>query len=74
MAASDSTVGGWLRFYLDELRHVRPLLNGDDLKALGVREGPAVGLLLTELLDARLDGHVVSVEDEEGLVRRALRG
>ena len=74
MSATDPTVAGWLRVYLDELRYVRPLLNGDDLMALGVPEGPAVGLMLTELLDASLDGLVESVEDEEGVVRRALRG
>ncbi|MYB49894.1 MAG: CCA tRNA nucleotidyltransferase [Dehalococcoidia bacterium] len=73
MAATDTKVGDWLRLYLDELRHVRPLLDGDDLMALGVREGPEVGLLLTKLLDARLDGLVESVEDEEAMVRRALR-
>ena len=74
MGASDPTVAAWLRLYLDELRHVRPLLDGDDLMALGVAEGPAVGLLLTELLDSRLDGHVKSVEDEEEMVRQALKG
>ena len=74
MSVSDPTVAGWLRVYLDELRYVRPLLNGDDLMALGVPEGPAVGLMLTELLDARLDGLVATVEDEEGVVRRALQG
>ena len=73
MAATDTKVGDWLRLYLDELWHVRPLLDGDDLMALGVREGPEVGLLLTKLLDARLDGLVESVEDEEAMVRRALR-
>ena len=73
LAAGDATVARWLRLYLDELRHVRPLLDGDDLMALGVREGPEVGLLLTKLLDARLDGLVESVEDEETMVRRALR-
>ena len=72
MATSDKTVAGWLQLFLDELRHVRPLLNGDDLMALGVKEGPEVGMLLTKLLDARLDGHVKSVEDEKAIVRRAL--
>lgn len=74
LAASDATVAKWLRLYLDGLRHARPLLDGDDLMALGVREGPAVGLLLAKLLDAKLDGLVESVEDEEAMVRRTLRG
>ncbi|MXY43721.1 MAG: CCA tRNA nucleotidyltransferase [Dehalococcoidia bacterium] len=73
VAATDTKVADWLRLYLDELRHVRPLLDGDNLMALGVREGPEVGLLLTKLLDAKLDGLVESVEDEEAMVRRALR-
>ncbi|MYD50627.1 MAG: CCA tRNA nucleotidyltransferase [Dehalococcoidia bacterium] len=73
LAAAHPKVAKWLRLYLDELRHVRPLLDGDDLMALGVREGPEVGLLLTKLLDARLDGLVESVKDEEAMVRRALR-
>ena len=72
MATSDAMVARWLRLYLDDLRHVRPLLGGEDLMALGVREGPEVGVLLTKLLDARLDGHVKSVEDEKAIVRRAL--
>lgn len=72
MAADDPTVESWLRLYLDELRHVRPLLNGDDLMALGIREGPEIGQLLAKLLDARLDGHVMSIEDEMAMVRRTL--
>ncbi|MCY4527501.1 MAG: hypothetical protein OXD46_00515 [Chloroflexi bacterium] len=72
MAERNRKAKGWLRLYLDELQHMRPLLTGSDLMALGVKEGPAVGQLLTELLDARLDGLVESVEDEEELVRRAL--
>lgn len=74
LAGKDATVARWLQFYLDDLRHVRPLLDGDDLMALGVREGPEIGSLLTRLLDARLDGLVESVEDEEAMVRRALPG
>ena len=42
------------------------------LLALGVGQGPLVGELLRELLDARLDGLVASRGDEEALVRRRL--
>ena len=69
---STGTVATRLRDYLDKLRHVRPLLTGDDLLALGVGQGPLVGELLRELLDARLDGLVASRGDEEALVRRRL--
>ena len=69
---STGAVATRLRDYLDKLRHVRPLLTGDDLLALGVAQGPLVGELLRELLDARLDGLVSSRGDEEALVRRRL--
>ena len=63
---------GWVRGYLDELRHVRPLLGGNDLLALGVERGPAVGELLRALRRARLDGEVRSREDEVAFVRGRL--
>ena len=69
---STGAVATRLRDYLDKLRHVRTLLTGDDLLALGVAQGPLVGDLLRELLVARLDGLVASRGDEEALVRRRL--
>jgi len=56
--------------YLTRLRHVRPTVTGDDLRALGVAEGRPVGLILRALLDARLDGDVESHDDELSLARR----
>ena len=50
--------------YLDRLRHVRPLLTGTDLRALGIPEGPQLGRALSSLRAARLNGEVVSREDE----------
>jgi len=58
-----------IQLYLDELRYVKTSLNGDDLIALGIKEGPSIKLLLGLLLDARLDGEVASREDEERLVK-----
>ena len=63
---------GRMRLYLDDLRHVTPLLDGSDLLAMGVPEGPRVGELLGTLLDARLDGLVSTREEEEAYVRRSL--
>jgi len=39
---------------------VRPLLDGNDLKAMGFRPGPGMGRILEALVDAQLEG---SVED-----------
>lgn len=62
-----------LAHYLTRFRHVRPSLNGDDLIAMGVPQGPMVGELLRELLDARLDGLVDSVHGEGEIVARRIR-
>lgn len=57
-----------LNEYLEQLRHVRTSLNGDDVIGLGVPEGPQVGDLLDALLTARLDGLADSREDEERMI------
>ncbi len=63
-----------LELYVTELRYVRPTLNGDDMMALGVPEGPQVGELLDALLKARLEGLLATREDEETMVRHTLEG
>lgn len=59
-----------IQLYLDELRYVNTSLNGDDLIALGIKAGPRIKLLLSLLLDARLDGEVASREDEVRLLKQ----
>ncbi|MCY4624615.1 MAG: hypothetical protein OXC99_06425 [Chloroflexi bacterium] len=71
-ALSKGAVAARLRDYYDNLRHVQPFLGGDDLLSLGVPQGPLVGELLRELLNARLDGLAATREDEEALVLRRL--
>jgi tRNA nucleotidyltransferase (CCA-adding enzyme) len=53
-------------WYLGHARAARPSLGGDELIALGVPAGPAVGRLLDELRDARLDGRI---DDRDGELR-----
>jgi tRNA nucleotidyltransferase (CCA-adding enzyme) len=55
--------------YIRRLRHVRPLLRGDEIAALGVARGPRLGELLARLRAAKLDGDVATRSDEERLVR-----
>ena len=61
-----------LKLYLDKLRYVKPCLDGEDLKRLGVAQGPLVGKMLRRLHDARLDGIATTRETEESLVRQWL--
>ena len=63
-----------LEHYLTELRYVKPALNGKDLIALGVDQGPAVGEVLGELKNARLDGRVSRREQEIELVKAYIKG
>ena len=51
-------LGEWLDRYWAEWRDVRPMLNGDDLRALGLPPGPLYTRLLDRLLAAWLDGEV----------------
>ena len=63
-----------LRLYLSRLRYVSTSLSGGDIVAMGVPEGPRVGEVLRELLEARLDGTVESEEEERELASRRAHG
>jgi tRNA nucleotidyltransferase (CCA-adding enzyme) len=52
------------RRWIDELRHVRLEMTGDDLLAAGVAEGPEVGARLQRALDRKLDGEVSGRQEE----------
>ena len=60
--------------YLTDLRNVKTILRGNDLKKMGIPPGPVYTKVLQELLDAKLRGGVKSREDEEEFVKRALQG
>jgi tRNA nucleotidyltransferase (CCA-adding enzyme) len=54
--------------YLNKLRYVKPILDGEDLKKMGIPAGPKIGDILNELQKAKLDGEVRTRKDEEKLV------
>lgn len=60
----------WISLYFTQLREVAPLLDGNDLSALGLSPGPVYKEVRQALLEARLNGKVVTREDEEHLVRK----
>jgi tRNA nucleotidyltransferase (CCA-adding enzyme) len=59
-----------LRAYLERVHGARLEISGDDLRAAGVPESPAIGAALKQTLELKLDGFV-SGRDEE--LRTALR-
>ncbi|BCR05163.1 poly(A) polymerase [Desulfuromonas versatilis] len=56
--------------FFTHLRNVSPLLDGNDLLALGIPPGPQYKVILHHLLQARLDGRVLTRDDELALVRK----
>jgi tRNA nucleotidyltransferase (CCA-adding enzyme) len=52
------------RRWLDELRHVRLEIDGHDLLAAGIPEGPEIGARLQRALDRKLDGEISGREEE----------
>ena len=54
-------------------RRVRPILRGNDLKAMGFEPGPLYNRILERLLDARLNGEVKTEADERRLVSRLVK-
>ena len=57
-----------ISLYLTELRKVKTILKGDDLKRMGIQPGPVYSKILKELLEEKLRGHLKSREDEEKFV------
>ena len=58
--------------YLGILRHVRPEITGADLLGAGVPQGPEIGIMLDEVLRARMDGRVKTKEEEMAFVDRRM--
>ena len=74
MAKTDSEpVRQWISRYITHLRDVKPLLSGQDLAKLGYPPGPLYRRILDDLLTARLDERVSSVQDERAFVQRKFR-
>jgi len=60
--------------YLTELRNVKTILKGDDLKRMGIQPGPVYSKILNKLLEEKLRGRLRSREDEEQFVKRFIQG
>ena len=72
VAAADPAARRALARYLGRLRAARPLLDGNDLKSLGVEEGPGMGALLDELRRLALDGDLRTRGGAIAYVKRTL--
>ena len=68
IAASLSAPGSHCRraikLYIEELKDIKTDLTGQDLKKIGIEEGPQLGKLLQSLLAAKLDQMVINKQEE----------
>jgi len=61
-----------LRKYLSELKPMAPALDGHDLLAMGVPEGPDIGRILRQLKESRQDSQVSNEDEERRLVKQLI--
>jgi hypothetical protein len=64
----------WLDDYMTRWRHVALEIDGSDLLAAGVPQGPALGRALAAALRAKLDGEVAGRDAELALALQVARG
>ena len=60
--------------FLTTYRQVKPSLTGADLTAMGLKPGPQYKRILSQLLDARLNGEITSDAEERELALRLAKG
>jgi tRNA nucleotidyltransferase (CCA-adding enzyme) len=64
----------WIDAYMGEWRHVRLEIDGEDLLAAGIEEGPGIGRGLAAALRAKLDGEAAGRQQELEVALGAARG
>lgn len=64
------TVKRQVSAFLTTYQHVKPILTGADLKAMGLKPGPRFKQILDQLLDARLNGEIKTELEERDLVEK----
>ena len=72
LVCDETLVRERLARYVTEWRSQRPAIDGNALKARGLRPGPCYGRILERLRAARLDGEVTDLPGEEALLNRML--
>jgi tRNA nucleotidyltransferase (CCA-adding enzyme) len=73
MARADEGARRQISAYLTTLSRVAPEIDGNYLKALGLKPGPLFHLILEKLRDARIDGLAGSLEEELQMARNLIK-
>ena len=64
---------GQLDTYVTTWRHIKPGIDGNDLRKKGIAPGPIYKNMLTQLKAAWIDGHIKSEIDEQAYLEKLLR-
>ncbi|APV43489.1 tRNA nucleotidyltransferase (CCA-adding enzyme) [Dehalogenimonas formicexedens] len=72
-AVPSGVAGDNIDRFMNEWKHSAPLLTGEDLKRLGVAQGPDLKSILDGIRDLRLDGLICSRAQEENFVMEWLK-
>ncbi|MDP8260623.1 MAG: hypothetical protein P9L96_06505 [Candidatus Gygaella obscura] len=59
--------------FLEEFHTIRPHINGDIIKELGIKEGPIIKKILSQVHNARINKSISTFEEELSLVRKILK-
>ncbi len=68
--AANDEVRKHISRYILQLKGVRPLIKGADLKRMGIAPSPVYSRILAAVRDARLDGRVITRSDELEFVKQ----
>ena len=74
LAEEPSVARQRLELYIEKLQQIHPVLDGDDLKRMGITTGRKIGQILKQLTNAKLDHKVRTRSEEEKLVKSLIRG
>ncbi len=61
-----------ISYYFTQLRQIKPLIKGKDLKDMGIEPGPIYKKVLDAVLEAKLNGELKSYEEEASFVWRCI--
>jgi tRNA nucleotidyltransferase (CCA-adding enzyme) len=68
------TVKRHVSAFFTTYQHVKPVLTGSDLKAMGLKPGPKFKQVLEQLLDAHLNGEAKTEAEERQLAEKMREG
>lgn len=59
--------------YLEKLSQIKVLTNGEEIKELGITQGKEIGKLLDEILKKKLNGTIVTKDDEVNFIKSQIK-